>query len=81
MSEPELTYGVLDKRLRDLGFAALTQKGKARLYIHKPTGATVILPDAPFDTEVLPHHLVVVRRVLSEYDLGDLPADGLSTRR
>jgi predicted RNA binding protein YcfA (HicA-like mRNA interferase family) len=79
--QPDFTYGVLDKRLRDLGFAAHTQKGKARVYKHELTGATVILPDAPFTTQVLPHHLVVVRRVLSEYDLGDLRADGFSTRR
>jgi predicted RNA binding protein YcfA (HicA-like mRNA interferase family) len=81
MSESAFTYGLLDQRLRDLGFAAHTQKGKARVYRHEPTGATVILPDAPFEEQVLPHHLVVVRRVLGEYDLGDLWADGLSTRR
>jgi predicted RNA binding protein YcfA (HicA-like mRNA interferase family) len=81
MSEPELTYGTLDKQLRDLGFGAHTQKGKARVYRHERTGATVILPDAPFEEAVLPHHLVVVRRVLSEYDLGDLRVNGFSTRR
>ena len=72
MGKATLTYGLLDERLRALGFTAHTQMGKARIYRHEPTGASIILPDAAFDQEVLPHHLVVARRVLREYDLADL---------
>ena len=72
MRKAAFTYGLLDERLRALGFTAHTQKGKARIYRHKPTGASVILPDAPFAEEVLPHHLVVARHVLKEHNLGDL---------
>jgi len=72
MPEPAFTYGLLDKKLRDRGFVPHTQKGKTRIYRHEQAGASVILPDAPFKDQVLPHHLVVVRRVLHEHDLGDL---------
>jgi predicted RNA binding protein YcfA (HicA-like mRNA interferase family) len=72
MAKPVFTYGLLDKRLGDLGFTARTIKGKARIYRHEQTGASVILPDVAFDEEVLPHHLLVARHTLREYDLGDL---------
>ena len=72
MTKATLTYRVLDERLRALGFTAHTQKGKARIYRHGPSGASIILPDAPLDEEVLPHHLVVARRVLKEHKLGDV---------
>jgi predicted RNA binding protein YcfA (HicA-like mRNA interferase family) len=72
MHKEALTYGLLDERLRALGFTARTQKGKARIYRHERTGASIILPDAPFDQEVLSHHLIVARRVLKEYDLAGL---------
>jgi hypothetical protein len=49
-------------------------EGKARIYTHEPTGAKVILPDAPFGETVLPHHLGVVTTVFKEYDIVD-PAD------
>lgn len=69
MPKTVFTYGLLDERLRTLGFTAHTQKGKARIYRHYKTGASVILPDTPFDEEVLPHHLSVIRHVLREHDL------------
>ena len=71
MHKAILTYGLLDKRLRALGFAVHTLKDKARIYKHD-AGASIFLPDAPFEQDVFPHHLVVVRRVLKEYDLADL---------
>jgi predicted RNA binding protein YcfA (HicA-like mRNA interferase family) len=70
MSEQRLTYGRLDEALRSVGFTSRTLEGKARIYKH-PSGATVILPDSPLDDTVIPHHLVVVRTVLAEYDLPD----------
>ena len=72
MREPSFTYGRLDEWLSALGFTARTQKGQARIYRHEQTGARIFLPDAPFEEEVLPHHLAVVRRVLEEYTLGDV---------
>jgi predicted RNA binding protein YcfA (HicA-like mRNA interferase family) len=71
MSEAEFTYGLLDERLRALGFTVHAQKGKARIYKHKQMGASIILPDAPLDKEALPHHLAVVRHVLKEYNIGE----------
>lgn len=72
MPKAVFTYGRLDERLRNLGFTVRTQKGKARIYRHQPTGAAVVLPDVPFAEEVLPHHLAVARHVLNEYSLGDI---------
>jgi hypothetical protein len=66
------TYGLLDEKLRALGFTAHTQKDKARIYQHEQTGARILLPDAPFNEDVLPHHLAVVRHVLKEYDIKDI---------
>jgi hypothetical protein len=72
MRRAGFTYGLLDERLRALGFTVRTQQGKARIYRHEPTGASVILPDVPFDEEVLPHHLAVARHALKEHNLGDV---------
>jgi predicted RNA binding protein YcfA (HicA-like mRNA interferase family) len=72
MPKTAFTYRDLDERLRALGFSVHTQKGRARIYRHEQRGASVILPDAPFGEEVLPHHLAVTRHALKEYDMADL---------
>lgn len=72
MSKEVFTYGLLDEKLRALGFITRTQKGKARIYRHEKTGARIILPDASFEEEVLPHHVAVARHVLAEYNLGEM---------
>lgn len=72
MPNTVFTYGLLDERLRALGFAVDTQKGKARIYKHEDTGARVVLPDAPLDEEVHSYHSAVVRQVLEEHNIGDL---------
>lgn len=72
MLDAAYTYGLLDEKLRALGFTVHTQKDKARIYRHEQTGARIFLPDAPFDEDTLPHHLVVVRHVLEEYDIKDI---------
>lgn len=79
MAESALTYGLLDAQLRSLGFAPQIQKGRARIYRQVPTGASIILPDVAFDEKVLPHHLLVVRRVLRDYDLGELEQAPVTT--
>jgi hypothetical protein len=70
MSDQSLTYGRLDEALRSVGFTSRVVERKARIYKH-PSGATVILPDAPFKDTVLPHHVVVVQTVLADYDIPD----------
>ena len=72
MANATYTYGLLDEKLRALGFIVYTHKDKARIYNHEQTGARIILPDAPFNEDVLPHHLAVVRHVLEEYNINDI---------
>lgn len=74
MPNPVFTYGLLDERLRALGFAVHTQKGKSRIYTHEDAGARVVLPDTPLDEEVLPYHSAVVRQVLEDHGIGDIDA-------
>jgi hypothetical protein len=81
MAEPALTYGQLDEVLRTHGFVARGVESKARIYKHEVTGASVILPDAPFADAVLPHHLIVVRTVLKEFDLPEPAALALDRKR
>ena len=72
MQKTTFTYLDLDERLRALGFSVHTLTGRARIYRHVQIGASVILPDAPFNDQVLPHHLAVTRHALQEYDMADL---------
>jgi hypothetical protein len=67
--ESLLTYGRLDKALRSLNFAVRTVDGEARIYRHGTNGAAIYLPDVPFEQTVLPHHLVMVRTILQQYDI------------
>jgi len=78
MGKTVFTYGRLDEGLRALGFSVRSQKGKARIYRHEQTEASIILPDAPFDEEVIPHHLAFVHHVLKEHDLGDIDGKAAS---
>lgn len=80
MPKTAFTYGLLDEQLRALGFTVRIQKGKARIYRHGHTGASIILPDVPFDEEVLLQHLAVARHVLNEYDLGEIDRGQVSLR-
>lgn len=72
MPKTAFTYGVLDERLRALGFIVHIQKEKARIYRHEQTGARIFLPDVFLNDEVLPHHLAVVRHVLEEHEIGNV---------
>lgn len=74
MPDAVLTYARLGESLRDLGFGERVVPGKARVYRHAPTGATVVLPDSPPAEAVLPHHLIVVQAVLRDFNLAD-PTD------
>lgn len=69
MVEKHLTYGWLDRFLKYRGFAAEVTPGKARIYQHPATGASIQLPDRPLTDPVTPHHLVAVRGVFEGYGL------------
>ncbi len=67
----ETTYGRLDDVLRTLGFSATVVEGKTRVYQHEPTGALIFLPEEAAAEQPIPHHLVVGRKVLQEYDIAN----------
>lgn len=46
---------------------------KNRIYLHKETGASIILPDFPADDEVLPRHLLAVQAVLNAFGIAPPP--------
>jgi len=69
MAETAMTYSQLDEGLRALGFTVRTVEGKARIYKHSATGASVFLPDTDLGDSVIPHHLNLVRSVLNEFDI------------
>src|SRR5437762_1488124 len=66
MKRAEVTYGQLDKVLRLLGFSCrlVTQDPPARVYEHKQSEASIILPAFPESDGVLDYHLVAVRTTL-----------------
>ncbi len=69
MPEAPMTYSQLDEELRALGFTVRTVEGKARIYKHSGTGASVYLPDTGLGDPVIPHHLALVRSVLHEFGI------------
>lgn len=72
LNKSTFTYGLLDERLRSLGFTVRTQKGKARIYRHEETGASILLPDVPFEEQITPHHVAVALHALKEHSPVDL---------
>jgi hypothetical protein len=68
---PEVTYGRLDKMLRDLGFSSRTSEERARVYRHEATEALIVLPLLPMDAIASPHHLATVRATLDDYGFAD----------
>jgi hypothetical protein len=73
MKRTEVTYGQLDKALRLLGFSCrlVTEDPPARVYEHKPSGASIILPAFPEGDEVLDYHLVAARTTLDLHGIAD----------
>jgi hypothetical protein len=73
MKRTEFTYGQLDKVLRSLGFTCRLVNGDppTRLYDHKKTGASIMMPPFPEDDQVLEFHLVTARVTLDEYGIAD----------
>ena len=73
MNRTEVTYGQLDKALRMLGFSCrlVTDEPAARVYEHKQSTASVILPAFPEADQVLDYHLVAVRTTLDLHGIAD----------
>jgi hypothetical protein len=71
MKRTEVTYGQLDKLLRSLGFTCRLVQGPppTRLYDHKGTGASLMLPPFPETDFVLDYHLVAARTTLDLFGI------------
>jgi hypothetical protein len=67
----DVTYGQLDKVLRSLGFASRLVNGDPpmRLYEHKETGASIMVPPFPEQDLVLEYHLVTARVMVDEFGI------------
>jgi hypothetical protein len=70
-TRPNVTYGQLDKVLRSLGFTSRVRKGDppVRVYEHKETGASLMMPPLPEGDRVLAHHLIGARVMVEEYGI------------
>ncbi len=73
MTRTEATYSQLDKVLRSLGFTCRSAnlEGEARIYEHKESGATIILPSFPDGDGVLDYHLIMVQKTLDGFGIAD----------
>jgi hypothetical protein len=73
MRRTKVTYGQLDKVLRSLGFSCRLVKGDppARVYEHKETGASVVIPPFPKTAFVLDYHLLGARTTLDLFGIAD----------
>ena len=73
MKRTDVTYGQLDKVLRSLGFSCHLTKGEppARVYEHKESGASFIVPSFPETDFVLDYHLVGARTTLDLFGIAD----------
>ncbi len=73
MKRTKVTYGQLDQVLRSLGFSSHLVNGDppARVYDHKETGASFMMPPFPETDFVLEYHLVGARTTLSLFGIAD----------
>jgi hypothetical protein len=73
MKRTDVTYGQLDKALRSLGFSSRLVKKEppARVYEHKGTGASFIIPPYPETDLVLDYHLAGARTTLDLFGIAD----------
>jgi hypothetical protein len=73
MKRTEVTYGQLDKVLRSLGFTSrlVNADPPIRLYEHKETGASIMLPPFPEGDRVLEFDLATARVMLDEYGIAN----------
>jgi hypothetical protein len=73
LRKAEVTYGQLDKVLRSLGFTCRVVKRDppARVYDHKESGASMMMPPFPEDDRVLAHHLAGARVMVDEFGIAE----------
>ncbi len=71
MKRTDVTYGQLDKVLRSLGFSCrlVTTEPPTRVYEHKETGASFMIPPFPMTDFVLDYHLVGARGILDLFGI------------
>jgi hypothetical protein len=73
MKRTNVTYGQLNSVLRSLGFTWRVVKNRVetRLYEHKDSGASFMLPPFPDTDKVLEHHLVGARTTLDRFGVAE----------
>jgi hypothetical protein len=74
MKRTDVTYGQLDKVLRSLGFSSRLVSHvppPARVYEHKESGASFMIPPLPETDFVYAHHLAGARTVLANFGIAD----------
>jgi hypothetical protein len=83
MKKTDFTYGQLEKVLRALGFTCRPGNNDppGRIYEHKKTGATVMLPAFPESDKVYEHHLVAARMELDDFGIADPPTFDAKLRK
>jgi hypothetical protein len=68
MNRDKVTFAVIDRFLRDLGFACVPD-AKGFAFHHKPTGAVIFMRKFAVDEELSPTDLAIVRHHLDWYGL------------
>ena len=73
MKGTEVTFGQLDRVLRSLGFTWRpgNREPPGRIYQHKATGATIMLPAYADDEKVFEVHLLTARMELENFGIAD----------
>ena len=73
MTRTDVTYGQLDKTLRSLGFSCKPAKGDppTRIYEHKETGASFMIPPFPDTDFVVDYHLLGARTMIDLFGVTD----------
>lgn len=69
----DVTYGQLDKVLRQFGFSCRVVKKdvESRLYEHEAAGALVLVPASSEKDHVPEYHIVTVRWTLDNFGIAD----------
>jgi hypothetical protein len=67
----EMTYGRLEEALNALGFRFRGVEEGNKVFLHKATGALVVIPEFPPGDRVLPRHFLAVNSILQAYGIAD----------
>jgi hypothetical protein len=69
----DVTYGQLDKVLRQFGFSCefVKKTVESRRYDHKKSGALILLPAVSETDHVPEYHIVTVRVTLDNFGIAD----------